>query len=174
MEMENEAFNDTINDLIGMLPDEHDESIMDSQEVHCMNCIWEGIKSQLDTSDSVYDYRCPECGSPHAIKYYPIVQLTLKEYAESIKDDSETMLVIYEYCKEKTNTYGEIESGGTFYIDKDSLYPVFKESIEQYQSGNVICTVCQGSGQRYQFNNWSDCEICGGDYFIAKDERNES
>lgn len=163
MEMEDEAWDDRIkSDLIKSLPDELTPEQETNQEVKCMNCCWEGKAGDL-IEDIVYDFICPKCNNPYSLKFYPLN--TLREYADELSDD--TLLSIYRYCCEKTNTYGVVESGGNWYIDIKRLEDCFREVIEQYYNGNELCCTCSGQGTTYKALTMINiCETCNGTGFI--------
>ena len=137
MEMENEAWDSYIkSDLIKLLPDEYSEEQIKDRECKCMNCFWEGIARELIIDLGYYPI-CPNCNNGQMIRYYPIEEKTLREFADELDDD--TLWEIYRFCCEKENEYGYVEAGGNWYIDIDKLKDRFIETIEQYQNGNELC-----------------------------------
>jgi len=162
MEMENEAWeNDVKSDLIKTLSEEHTEEEMDNQECKCLNCNWEGKVNELK-EDGIYG--CPNCNNHYSIKYYDIDKQTLQEFADEL--DNETLWEIYRYCCDKTNTYGEVESGGNWFIQIDDLKECFANVIEKYRNGNELCD-CHGNGRWDNEFKTIECALCHNTGFIV-------
>ena len=170
MEMEDEAWENSIkSDLINTLPDDYDQDQLDNQEVKCMNCLWEGIDSELIIELDVK--LCPKCSQYQYLKHYDIESPTLRDFADQL--DNDKLWTIYRYCCDQTNTYGECESGGNWYIDTDKLKDKFKETIEQYIEGKELCQLCNGSGYG-QFMIQNACMDCNGIGFAEYEESNDN
>jgi len=168
MDMENEAWESYIkSDLIRLLPDEYSQDQFDEQEVKCQNCNWEG--KSIDLENDIDLAICPNCHNPYMLKFYPIEEKTLREFADEL--NNETLCEIYRYCCEKENEYGEVESGGNWYINLDKLKECFIDTIEHYMEGHMLCIQCNGYGQKWDHGGYRICELCNGSGFIINNNK---
>jgi hypothetical protein len=140
MELENKAWkNNTKDSLLRTLSDEPTEEQLASRDVHCQGCDWCGVAEEVITDDIIYDALCPSCKKPYMLSFEEITLPTLREFASELSDD--VLWNIYRECQEAMNEYGEVGSGGIWYINIDNLADEFKTSIEnlydeQYETNN--------------------------------------